>query len=81
MEVGMIGLGRMGANMVGRLLRAGHRILRHAGVGKQRHERDAETTPLREPEWYRYDFDLADISEVWRRGSMPDVHEIRRSMA
>jgi 6-phosphogluconate dehydrogenase len=48
----------------------GLNILRHAGVGKQRHERDAETTPLREPELYRYDFDLADISEVWRRGSV-----------
>jgi 6-phosphogluconate dehydrogenase len=48
----------------------GLNILRHAGVGEQRHERDAETTPLRDPDLYRYDFDLADISEVWRRGSV-----------
>ncbi len=48
----------------------GLNILRHAGVGGQRHERDAETTPLRDPELYRYDFNLADISEVWRRGSV-----------
>ncbi|MGE5284900.1 MAG: phosphogluconate dehydrogenase (NAD(+)-dependent, decarboxylating) [Actinomycetota bacterium] len=48
----------------------GLNILRHANVGSQRIERDAETTPLREPERYQYDFDLADISEVWRRGSV-----------
>ena len=48
----------------------GLNILRHAGVGKERHERDAETTPLQDPERYRYDFDLADVAEVWRRGSV-----------
>ncbi len=48
----------------------GLNILRHAGAGKQRNERDAETTPLQDPERYRYDFNLADISEVWRRGSV-----------
>ena len=48
----------------------GLNILRHAGVGKLAHERDAETTPLRDPERYRFDFDLADIAEVWRRGSV-----------
>jgi len=48
----------------------GLNILGHAGVGKLRHERDAETTPLQDPERYRYDFDLADITEVWRRGSV-----------
>jgi 6-phosphogluconate dehydrogenase len=48
----------------------GLNILRHADVGKQRNERDAETTPLQDPERYRYDFNLADISEVWRRGSV-----------
>ena len=48
----------------------GLNILRHAGVGKLQHERDAETTPLQNPERYRYDFDLADIAEVWRRGSV-----------
>jgi 6-phosphogluconate dehydrogenase len=45
-------------------------VLRGAGVGKQEHSVDAETTPLRDPEHYRYDFDLADITEVWRRGSV-----------
>jgi 6-phosphogluconate dehydrogenase len=45
-------------------------ILRDANVGKQEHAADAETTPLRRPEHYQYDFDLRDISEVWRRGSV-----------
>jgi 6-phosphogluconate dehydrogenase len=48
----------------------GLNILRHANVGKQEHASDAETTPLREPELYQYDFDLADITELWRRGSV-----------
>ena len=48
----------------------GLNILRHANVGKQQQETDAETTPLRNPEHYMYDFNLADISEVWRRGSV-----------
>jgi 6-phosphogluconate dehydrogenase len=48
----------------------GLNILRHAGVGKNRHEQDAETTPLRDPENYRYDFNLPDVAEVWRRGSV-----------
>jgi 6-phosphogluconate dehydrogenase len=48
----------------------GLNILRHANVGKQTHAEDAETTPLREPEMYQYDFNLADITEVWRRGSV-----------
>jgi 6-phosphogluconate dehydrogenase len=48
----------------------GLNILRHAGVGKKDHAQDAETTPLREPEHYQYDFNLADIAEVWRRGSV-----------
>ncbi len=48
----------------------GLNILRHANVGKQTHVVDAETTPLREPELYQYDFNLADIAEVWRRGSV-----------
>ena len=48
----------------------GLNILRHANVGKQTHTVDAETTPLREPELYRYDFNLADVTEVWRRGSV-----------
>ena len=45
-------------------------ILRDANVGKHSHEIDAETTPLRDPEHYQYDFNLADITEVWRRGSV-----------
>jgi len=45
-------------------------VLREANVGKQQHEVDAETTPLRDPEHYQYDFDLRDIAEVWRRGSV-----------
>jgi len=45
-------------------------ILRNANVGKREHAADAETTPLREPEHYQYDFNLPDITEVWRRGSV-----------
>jgi 6-phosphogluconate dehydrogenase len=45
-------------------------ILRAANTGKQEHAVDAETTPLRDPEHYQYDFNLADIAEVWRRGSV-----------
>src|SRR5579871_4528037 len=48
----------------------GLNILKHASVGKQDHEVDAETTPLRHPEHYQYDFNLADVTEVWRRGSV-----------
>ncbi len=45
-------------------------ILRHANVGRSEHRVDAETTPLRNPEEYQYDFNLRDIAEVWRRGSV-----------
>jgi 6-phosphogluconate dehydrogenase len=48
----------------------GFNILRHANVGKQQRAADAETTPLRDPEHYQYDLNLADIAEVWRRGSV-----------
>ena len=48
----------------------GMNILRHANVGKQRGLADAETTPLRNPENYQYDFNLPDVAEVWRRGSV-----------
>ena len=48
----------------------GMAILRAANVGRQTHAADAETTPLRDPEHYRYDFNLPDIAEVWRRGSV-----------
>ena len=45
-------------------------VLRGANIGRQQGEVDAETTPLRDPEHYQYDLNLADISEVWRRGSV-----------
>jgi len=45
-------------------------ILRSANVGKKKHEVDAETTPLRDPEHYQYDLNLPDITELWRRGSV-----------
>jgi 6-phosphogluconate dehydrogenase len=45
-------------------------ILHDANIGKQQHAVDAETTPLRDPEHYQYDFQLRDIAEVWRRGSV-----------
>ncbi|HLY38658.1 MAG TPA: decarboxylating 6-phosphogluconate dehydrogenase [Candidatus Binatia bacterium] len=48
----------------------GLNILRHANVGNTARAADAETTPLRNPEYYQYDLDLADIAEVWRRGSV-----------
>jgi 6-phosphogluconate dehydrogenase len=45
-------------------------VLRSANVGTKQHTVDAETTPLRDPEHYQYDFNLRDIAEVWRRGSV-----------
>lgn len=48
----------------------GLNLLRHAGVGRAERPADAETTPLRHPERFRYELDLADIAEVWRRGSV-----------
>ena len=56
--------GMMGA------LAEGLNILHQANVGKQQHEVDAETTPLRHPELYQYDLDLKEVAEVWRRGSV-----------
>ena len=72
----------------------GLNILRHANAGKQTEAIDAETTPLRNPEYYQYDLNLADITEVWRRGSVvaswlldlaaraliesPDLEQLRR---
>ena len=69
----------------------GLNILRHANAGKAQQAVNAETTPLREPENYQYDLNLADVAEVWRRGSVvaswlldltaaalvesPDLHE------
>ena len=48
----------------------GLNILHHANAGKERRTADAETTPMRHPEHYQYDLNLADITEVWRRGSV-----------
>jgi 6-phosphogluconate dehydrogenase len=45
-------------------------ILRDANIGKEQHEIDAETAPLRDPEHYQYDLNLRDVAEVWRRGSV-----------
>jgi 6-phosphogluconate dehydrogenase len=48
----------------------GLNILHHANVGKLKQTDDAETTPLRDPEHYQYDFNMTEIAEVWRRGSV-----------
>jgi 6-phosphogluconate dehydrogenase len=48
----------------------GLNILKHANVGKAKQTTDAETTPLRHPDLYRYDIDIAQVTEVWRRGSV-----------
>jgi len=48
----------------------GLNILHHANAGRSEHAVDAETTPLRNPEEYQYDFDLRDVTELWRRGSV-----------
>jgi 6-phosphogluconate dehydrogenase len=48
----------------------GFNILRHANVGSREHLSDAETAPMRNPEHYQYDLNLADVAEVWRRGSV-----------
>ena len=48
----------------------GLNILRHADVGSQGRGQDAETAPLRNPEHYQYEFDLKEVAEVWRRGSV-----------
>jgi 6-phosphogluconate dehydrogenase len=48
----------------------GLNILKRANIGKATHEHDAETSPLRHPEHYHYDFNLADVTELWRRGSV-----------
>jgi 6-phosphogluconate dehydrogenase len=46
-------------------------IIKHANIGKAEvHDADAETTPLRDPEHYQYDIDVAEVAEVWRRGSV-----------
>jgi len=48
----------------------GLNVIRNANVGKKTHEKDAETTPLRDPQYFQYDMNVADIAEVWRRGSV-----------
>jgi len=48
----------------------GLNILAHANIGAEDHAKDAETAPLTHPEYYRYDLDLAAVTEVWRRGSV-----------
>ena len=48
----------------------GLNILEHAGVGRSDHEVDAETSPLRHPEYYQYELPIAEVAEVWRRGSV-----------
>jgi len=48
----------------------GLNILNHANIGKQQQMIDAETSPLRNPEYYQYDLNLPDVAEVWRRGSV-----------
>ena len=48
----------------------GFGILRGASIGNRTHDIDAETTPLRDPDLYRYDLNIADIAELWRRGSV-----------
>ena len=48
----------------------GLNVIAHADIGKREHEVDAETTPLRDPQYYPYDIEIADVAEVWRRGSV-----------
>jgi 6-phosphogluconate dehydrogenase len=48
----------------------GLNILRHANAGNSARDSDAETTPMRNPEYYQYELDLPEIAEVWRRGSV-----------
>jgi 6-phosphogluconate dehydrogenase len=48
----------------------GFNVLKHANIGLHEQETDAETTPLRDPDHYKYELDMAAISELWRRGSV-----------
>jgi 6-phosphogluconate dehydrogenase len=48
----------------------GFNLLKHANVGTQSHDKDAETAPLREPRDFQYDIDVAAVAELWRRGSV-----------
>jgi 6-phosphogluconate dehydrogenase len=58
-EYGMMGAYAEGLN-----------ILHKANIGDDQRESDAETAPLEDPQYYRYDIDVAEVSEVWRRGSV-----------
>jgi 6-phosphogluconate dehydrogenase len=60
MQLGMIGLGRMGANIVRRLIRDGHTCVVF----------DLDAPPMEEPEFYQFDIDTTAVAEVWRRGSV-----------
>ncbi|MHB1876193.1 MAG: hypothetical protein ACYCPF_15200, partial [Streptosporangiaceae bacterium] len=51
-------------------LAEGMSIIQHANAGKEEQETDAETTPLTDPDAYQYDIDVAEVAEVWRRGSV-----------
>jgi 6-phosphogluconate dehydrogenase len=51
-------------------LAEGLNILHHANIGTRTQHGDAETAPLEDPEYYRYSFDVAEVAEVWRRGSV-----------
>jgi 6-phosphogluconate dehydrogenase len=48
----------------------GLNVLKHANIGLHEQEADAETTPLRDPDHYRYELDIAAVTELWRRGSV-----------
>ncbi|HEY2355710.1 MAG TPA: decarboxylating 6-phosphogluconate dehydrogenase [Gaiellaceae bacterium] len=48
----------------------GLNVLKHANIGLQKQESDAETTPLRDPDHYKYEIDIAAVAELWRRGSV-----------
>src|SRR5690606_14813548 len=48
----------------------GFNLLRNAGIGKKERDKDAETAPLKEQKYYQYDFPIADVAELWRRGSV-----------
>jgi 6-phosphogluconate dehydrogenase len=48
----------------------GLNVIANADAGTRKREQDAETAPLEHPEWYRYDIDVAEVAEVWRRGSV-----------
>jgi 6-phosphogluconate dehydrogenase len=58
------------SNVVGAAVTGAFRVLRHANIGNSETLADAETAPLRDPEYYQYDFDLPQVAELWRRGTV-----------